>query len=165
MPNNGPTSGLGELLAFGLKAGEEWSPDELEAALLEQMAVPVEFELGAFKPSDAKAIRAHATAKGLVLKNLQDLLQHPKPPLELLVIAKDYFKASSLQPNPALPALVARVLYYLTIAVAWLRHHSRLSTMSDAEVVAALNWVKRQPWVPPDLQALAAAAAEDLGAH
>jgi hypothetical protein len=161
-PASGPTSGLGELLSLGLTPPEEWTPAELQAALREQMVVPVEFELGAFRPADATAVRARATANGLVLKNLHDLLQHPRPPLEMLVMAKDYFKASILRPNPEIPGLVARVLYHITIAVAWLRHQTRISTLSDTEVVEALKWVERQPWVSSDLKTLTTMAANDL---
>ncbi len=158
----GPASGLGELLAFGLKAPASWTPEELEAALAEQISVPVEFELAALKPAEAKALRVCAAAHGLVLKNLDELFHHPHPPLELLVMAKDYFKANSTRPHPGLPAEVARALYYLTLAVAWLRHHHRISTLSDAEVESALNWVMQQQWVGGDLHKLAVEAMEQL---
>ncbi|MBP9901456.1 MAG: hypothetical protein IT579_07820 [Verrucomicrobia subdivision 3 bacterium] len=158
----GPPSGLGELLAFGLQGPDAWTPEELEAALAEQISMPVEFELSALKPAEAKALRACAVAHGLVLKNLHDLFHHPHPPLELLVMAKEFFKANSLRPHPGLPAEVARALYYLTVAVALLRHHRRISTLSDAQVVSALDWLQQQRWVGEDLRQLAAEAAKQL---
>jgi hypothetical protein len=161
-PPRGPVSGLGELLALGLGAGEDWTQEELAGALREQMVVPVEFELAALTTPDAKALRTRITAQGLVLKSISDLLQHPRPPLEMLVMAKDYFKANTVRPNPGLPGQVARALYYTAVAAAWLRHHTRISSMSDAEVIAALNWVCRQPWASEEIRELATAAANDL---
>ena len=153
---------MGELLTLGLKPPESWTPEELEAALAEQISVPVEFELSALKPAGAKALRACAAAHGLVLKNLDELFHHPHPPLELLVMAKDYFKANSTRPHPGLPAEVARALYYLTLAVAWLRHQRRISTLSDAQVMSALGWMMQQRWVSDALHKLAAEATEQL---
>ena len=160
--SGGPHSGWAELLALGLKADDEWTPGELEAALDEQISVPMEFELAALRQADANALRARAAAHGLVLKNLHDLFQHHKPPKELLVMAKDYFKANIDRPQPGLPADVARVLYYLTIAVAWLRLHERISTLSDAQILSALDWVRQQRWVGDELLALTAATTKDL---
>jgi hypothetical protein len=161
----GLPSGLGELLALGLKAHDSWTPQELEAALAEQVSAPVEFQLTALRPAEAKRLRARAEVQGLLLKNLDDLLHHAHPPLPLLVMAKDYFKANSLRPHPGLPAEVARALYYLTVAVAWLRHHTRISTLSDAQVVAALDWVRQQRWISADLRALAAEAIKQFGSE
>lgn len=158
----GPPSGLGELLALGLKVHDRWTPQELEAALAEQVSAPVEFQLTALKPTEAKSLRARAEVQGLLLRNLDDLLHHAHPPLPLLVMAKDYFKANSLRPHPGLPAEVARALYYLTVAVAWLRHHTRISTLSDTQVVAALGWVQQQQWISTDLCNLAAEAIKQL---
>jgi hypothetical protein len=160
--SGGPVSGLGEILALGLEAVGEWRPEELAAVLREHMAAPVEFELAAFQGPAREALRAHATAQGLVLANLADLLRHPNPPIELLVMAKDFFKANCVRPNPGLPVQVAKALYFATVAAAWLRHHTRISALGDAELRAGLDWVQRQPWTGEDLRALVDRAAADL---
>jgi hypothetical protein len=159
---DGQPSGLGELLALGLRVQEFCTPEELEAALAEQISVPVDFDLAALKSAEAKGLRARSDTHGLLLKNLRELFHHPNPPIELLVMAKDFFKANCTRPHPGMPAEVARALYYLTVAVAWLRHHTRISTMSDAQVVSALDWVAQQRWICDDLHSLAAQAARDL---
>jgi len=160
--DSGHQSELGELLALGLASDEDWTPAELAAALDEQLAVPIEFELSSLKPAQANRLRLRAAAHGLVLKSLGDLLLHHRPPLELLVMAKDYFKANTARPRAGFSAEVARTLYYLTLATAWLRHRTRISTLDDARLVAGLDWVLQQEWVAEKLRALAAAAATDL---
>ena len=150
-----PPPRLAELLALGLKAEESWTPGELEAALEEQITSPIQFELAALKAADAEALRARAAAHGLVLKSLQDLFQHPKPPLELLILTKEFFKANIDRPQPGLPAEVAQALYFQSMAVAWLRHHKRISSLSDAQLLSAMEWVREQRWIPEELFSLA----------
>ncbi len=127
MPGKQP-AGLGELLAMGLNAKESWTPGELEAALEEQVSLPVEFELSRLGRDEQQVLRKQAEAHGLLLKSLRDLFVHPHPPFELLVMVKDFFKANTTTGHPGLPPEVARVLYYASIATAWLRHHRRIST-------------------------------------
>ena len=155
-------SGLGELLALALQARESWTPEELEAALEEQVSAPVQFELSALKQGDAKALQAQAQAHGLVLKSLNDLFTHPKPPLPLLVMSKEFFKANIDRPQPGLPAEVAQALYYLSIAAAWLRHHKRISSLSDAQLLSAMEWVREQRWISDELLSLAEQTTKSL---
>lgn len=157
-----PTSGLAGLLALGLNAPEQWTSDELEAALDDEISSPMEFNLVSFKPAEAGALRARVQARGLLLKSLRELLLHAKPPLELLVMAKDYFKANVAKPQPGLPEEVARALYYLTIAAAWSRYHQRITSLADSNILTALGWVARQVWVDKELRALATSAAAQL---
>lgn len=152
---------LDALLAFGLRGDEVWTPTELEAAFAEQVSAAIEFDLSGLGPTEVRGLRARAGAHGLLLKSLRELLLHPQPPLELLVMAKEYFKANSSRPQPGLPAEVARSLYYLTLAAGWLRHKCRISSLSDQEILAAMEWVRQQDWISADLQQLAAAAAQE----
>ena len=163
-PKKDHSGGLGDLLALGLGAGEHWTADELQAALMEHISTPLQFELGALGGAEAGIVRARAEAHGLVLRSLLELFQHPHPPLELLIMAKDFFKANSAHPQPGLPADVARTLYYLAIGIAWLRHQKRISSLSDAQVTAALDWVVQQSWVEEVIRALAAEVARKLKA-
>lgn len=162
VPGNQPLD-LSELLALGLKARESWTPDELEAALEEQISLPVEFEVSRLGRDEQQVLRKQAEAHGLLLKSLRDLFQHPRPPLELLVLVKDFFKANATTAHPGLPAEVARALYYVSIAVAWLRCHRRISTLSEAQLADGFGWVIEQDWIGKDLQELVRQAAFEPG--
>jgi len=155
-------AGLKHLLAMGLTAKQSWTADELEAALAEQIALPLEFELSRLGRDAAQTLRKQAENHGLLLKSLHALLIHPRPPLELLVMVKEFFKANSACPHPGLPGEVARVLYYQSIAVAWLTHHRRISTLADAQLIEGFHWVLAQDWIGRDLQELVRQAARSL---
>lgn len=159
----GRSSGLGELLAMGLNAKESWTAEELEAAFAEQISLPVEFELARLGQRQGQALREQAEAHGLLVKSLYDLFVHPHPPIDLLIMIKDFFKANSNCPHPGLPAEVACVLYYQSIAVAWLRYHRRISSLSEEQLADGFKWVSNRDWVGRDLQDLVKQAARSLG--
>jgi len=155
-------SGLGELLTLGLKATDPWTPAELEAALADQISMPMEFELSRLDPEQEQYLRRKAAAHGLLLKSLLDLFMHPHPPLELLIMVKDFFKANATSPKAGSPPEVHQVLYYESIAVAWLRHQHRISSLSDAELREGFSWLQQQDWVPEDLKELVKQASRGL---
>jgi len=96
------SSGAKELLGLGLTAKAPWQPGELKVLLQDELASPLEFELGALPTSEARQVVLRAKAQGLLVRSLGELLRHPKPPLELLVLAKDYFKRNESHPGALL---------------------------------------------------------------
>jgi len=54
-------------------------------------------------------------------------------------------------PDSSLPNDVAAVLYYLSIAAAYVRLGRRISQLGDAELKRGLVWCKGKPWVEPQL--------------
>lgn len=149
---------LQELLALGLAAHTDWSPQELEAVIVEQISLPMDFQLHGLDQPQAARIQGEAAARHLLLKNLRELLLHSHPPLPLLLLAKDFFKANCSQPSPGLPAEVARCLYYLVLAVARSRHQTRISSLTDAELLQGIAWLQQQSWIPRELKQLAETA-------
>jgi hypothetical protein len=66
------------------------------------------------------------------------------------------------QPDSSLPNDVAAVLYYLSIAAAYVRLGRRISQLGDAEFKRGLEWSKGKPWVDAPLQPLLDEALQKL---
>jgi len=155
------SSGAKELLGLGLTAKAPWQPGELKVLLQDELASPLEFELGALPTSEARQVVLRAKAQGLLVRSLGELLRHPKPPLELLVLAKDYFKRNESHPDSELPPDLALGLYYACIAVALWRHKRRITQLSRDELTEAFRWLEAQSWMD-DYSRRAASEASKL---
>src|ERR1700691_5262899 len=153
-------------LAAFLAAGEErarlWRPEELGAIFRHQMSAPILVDLGGIDPATAARLKSLSHAQSLLLTSFLDLFLHPVPPIELLTLTKDFAKGNMDQPESSLPNEVAAVLYYLSIATAFLRLDRRISQLSDAELKRGLLWVTGQPWVESQIQDLFDATLQKL---
>jgi hypothetical protein len=153
MPKSGPVAGrpqperLAEILALGLSARGPWHPEELQAVLEYQLAAPLQFDLGGLAPDLARKLRALSAAEGLLLNSLRDLFAHPHPPLDLLTLVKGFAKSSSEYPDSPYPREVALVLYYASIAVAMLRCHVRITSLTDEQLRDGFDWALGQRWL------------------
>lgn len=157
-----PQRGLVSLLKLGLEAQHDWRPEELAAVLQYHLRAPLEFDLGAFRPSQASQLRDLAAAQGLLLKSLDDLLQHPLPPIELLREVKDFAKSCIHAVDAPMPKEVARVLYYLSIGSAMIRLNQRITNLNDAELVEGFDCVLGYPWIEAWTRSLLAQARKCL---
>ncbi len=83
-----------------------------------------------------------------------ELLAHPDPPLEILVLAKNYAKTE--RGRGAGPALrqIATTLYYACIAAGLRRCREKLTSLTDTEAKQGFEWVLGQPWVDDDTRVL-----------
>ena len=151
---------LAELLHGEMAAPVAWTPRDLEAIYRHQLATPLQLELGAMAPDEAKQLAATADAHALLLRSIGDLLHHPRPPVALLAMLKDFAKRLMEHPLSALPHDVAALLYWASIA-AGLRHGGmRLTSLDDGRLITGLQWAASQPWVdPPTAEMIRAAVA------
>jgi hypothetical protein len=136
---------MAELLSTGGGAEPLWRAEELAAVLRHQLSAPVDFEPhgGSREPH-----RGHARTKpGIAVANFQELFHHPNPPVELLLLTKEFAKASRVQLESLLPQEVATVLYYASIVVARTRLGKRISGLDDKTTRKGVEWVVAQPWV------------------
>jgi hypothetical protein len=124
-----------------------WAPEELGAILQHQMSTPLRVDLIGMERAIAARVKNLATAQGLLLKSLGDLLHHPNPPIELLKLTKDFAKACRLSPESSLPGEVATVLYFACILVARTRCRQKISALSDEQLQEGIAWVLESPWL------------------
>lgn len=152
-----------DLLRFGLTATEPWRPEELRARLSEELSSPMQFELANLDRARASRVFAEAQTRGLLLRSLGELFQHAQPPLELLRLAKDYFKLNQSHAQSELPHDLALGLYYTCIAVALWRHGARISQLDRDELRAAFQWVQAQDWLDEASKLAAREATKLIG--
>lgn len=124
-----------------------WRSSELEAILKHQLTSSVGFDLGELEKGLARRLRTASAAEGLLLQNFKDLFQHQCPPVELLVLTKDFAKRHLGHPESPLPQEIARVLYLASITVAMIRCHRRISSLGDAAIRSGLEWAIGQQWL------------------
>jgi hypothetical protein len=153
---------LAAFLAAGAEGARLWQPEELGAIFRHQMSAPILVDLGGFDPATAGRLKTLSAAQSLLLKSFLDLFLHPVPPIELLSLTKDFAKGNMEHPDSSLPNEVAAVLYYASIAAAYVRLDQRISRLSDRELHRGLSWAKEQPWVDQQIQQLLGAALQKL---
>ena len=140
--DNSEPGSLASILEVGWETGRPWGEGDLAAVLRHQYAAPLGCDLGTAGEDTGAGPPAG-------IKTFGDLLHHPAPPVELLVLAKDFAKASRADPHAALPKEVAAVLYFAAIVVARRRCGARISQLRPEELRAGAEWVMAQPWVDP----------------
>ena len=156
--DNSQPGALAAMLAIDEAATRTWEPGELAAVLRHQLAAPLGFDVGSMGPASAEEVDRLSAAPGGPIRTFSDLLLHSAPQVELLVLAKDFAKASRSDPGAALPKEIAAVLYFATIVVARRRCGSRISNLSDDELRAGIEWALAQAWIDPATRALFADA-------
>jgi len=149
-------------MGMGHAPARVWRPQELGAVFRHQMAAPVSVDLAGLGPEVSGKLRTLADASGLLLKNFQDLFQHPDPPVELLELVKQFAKANRGQPESALPTEVATALYYLSIAAALVRLGQRITALSDEDLRRGFLIVIGQEWLDAVSRELLEAAQKQL---
>lgn len=122
--------------------GAPWHPEEYSDVLRHQLAAPWG-TAGEMVPASTTAAEP---------ATLGDLLRHPQPPLDPLHAARDFARDNCDRRDSHLPSEVARFLYYLTIAVAWVRRGEWISRLPQADLRAAFQWAADQPWAEEDLK-------------
>lgn len=167
---------LAALLDVGGRDPNFWMPGELKDVLRHQLRAPLLFDLktvdregGAvdgWKSGSSPAGRAGRSDRVSTADpppaSFGDLLHHPRPPLELLRLTKEFAKASDSRSDNPLPPEVATVLYYAAILVALVRHGRRITALSDSQLLDGLDWVLQQPWLDGRTRDLFAAGRVDL---
>jgi hypothetical protein len=153
---------LADLIELDPSPQRLWTPDELGDILRHQLSAVVEFDLSAMNPTLRKQLSTLGAAQGLLVKSFHDLFAHPNPPVELLKLVKDYAKANALHADSALPEGIAKVLYYLAIAVARIRCNQSITRMAPTDLLDSMRWAAALPWLGEAERDLLLAAVRSL---
>jgi hypothetical protein len=145
---------LAGLMDLEAGQGRVWSAGELAAVFRHQMAAPVQFDLARLGPQRAGQLQLLCEGEGLLLKSFNDLFAHPCPPLELLRLTQEFAKLNRQSQASAIPAAVATVLYYASIATALVRCGVRTTAMSNADLRLGLGRILALPWVTEPIRAI-----------
>jgi hypothetical protein len=139
-------------------AGPVWSEGDLAAILQHQLTSPLAEEMKTMIQGENHAVAQAMKIDRLMqaepapLHSMRDLLLAKAPPLELLVMVKDFAKTS--RSRGALPAEVASVVYFAAILVARLRHHRSITNLPETSVRKGVQWVLARKWLDGELRKL-----------
>jgi hypothetical protein len=132
--------------------------DEVAAIYRHELNAPLHIELGGLEPAVAARLRLTSFSSGLLLQSIGDLLHHPEPPVDLLVMTKDFAKTLMDHPDGALPKEVAGVIYWTCIAAALVRCRRRITSHDNAKVIVGFDWASSRSWIDPASAELLSAA-------
>jgi hypothetical protein len=122
-----------------------WQPFELTSLLRHQLKAPLAESLSEVDRSAATMADAGSACTGPPLRTFADLLEHPSPPLPLLIAAKRLAKLRvSAQPESSQSG-IWKLLYYACIAAARVRAGVSISDLPDTEVARAFQLEIDQP--------------------
>jgi hypothetical protein len=124
---------------------EVWRPEDLAAMLRHQLAANLALDLEAALPGSRVTDMARRAAPPIV--TFGDLLFHPHPPLELLVMVKDFAKVGAEDAEQILPRELASVFYFGAIALAAKHWGKAISSLSPGRVKDGLLWTLRPTWL------------------
>jgi hypothetical protein len=130
----------GQLLALANQTECTWLADDLAQIWRHQLQVPLEVELAeafpGFSPSNYDLPMPRTFA---------ELLKHPAPPMDLLVLVKNLAKVRRGQAG--FPSEIATALYHAAIAIGVARHGQRMTELDDAALAHGFQWTLRQSWL------------------
>ena len=127
-PSTNLSDALSELIAFDAQGRAIWPAKEL-AAKLEEPLNKFGGELNCSKE----------------IQTVRELLEHPNPPIELLIRVKDLSKR---RPRDLFPPEMALLLYYGSIAAGMVRCGKRITKLRDEDLRNGFSWAVKEQWVP-----------------
>lgn len=141
----------------------EWQPEELGAILRHQLAAPILFDLETLDPQLATKATALGASNRQFLRTFKDLFHSTEAPLELLVLSKDFAKASLTHPDSPIPKAIAEVIYFASIAVALILHGQRISRLEDGMLSRCFERMLARPWLDEQTRSLFVQGKQRLG--
>ncbi|MBL7115040.1 MAG: hypothetical protein ISS35_04675 [Kiritimatiellae bacterium] len=159
---NCSASNVKTLLNEAVTEDQLWSAEDLQDVCNHQWDAPLAIDLNGLEDTHAERVETLAAAKGLLLRSFGDLLEHPHPPLELLMLAKEFAKRSLSSPHATLPHDVARMLYFASIATALSRCNRRITTLSDDQIAEGIRWALSRDWLLSEARAVLTLGLETL---
>lgn len=136
---------LSLVLGLGANPQDEWNESDLAGMLDHQLSAPLLFDLGKLRGGSALAGLLAGTSAPI--SSFRDLFLHPAPPLELILLAKEFAKDAAGSADGKLPAEISTLMYYTSIGVARLRCGKRITKMDDARLREGLRWAMSLMWV------------------
>jgi hypothetical protein len=137
---------LSQLIAFDSEDRAVWPAKELRAMLRHQMRLHLR-GFGGRSGTRTQLIERLTADADPPIQTFSDLLRHPKPPLALLRMIKEFAKRTRDNPASPLPPEISLLLYHGCITAALISWDERISTLSDDELRTGMSWGARQPWV------------------
>lgn len=146
-------NGLGDL---------DWQPNDLGAMLRHQLSMPVCFDLDQIRLDSSRQVRwkIDDTSK----HSFGALFRGAGVSPDLLILSKDYAKASLAHPDSCIPRAIAEVIYYCSIAAALVHCGTRISQLDGEALIRCFQRAMDQPWLDESLVPLFQKAIQAISA-
>lgn len=153
---------LSRLIAFDADNRALWPAQALSQALDVQLKMKLDTIVVMAPREDRIGLVTLLEESAPDLQTFNDLLWHPRPPLELLRATKEFAKRAKHSRHSTVPPEIALLVYYGSIVAGLLRLGRRITTLGDEDLRQGINWVVRQQWVEPRIRQLFRDALEHL---
>jgi hypothetical protein len=154
--------GLARILALDDHTTELWNPGELQAMWQHQLSAPIDIDLETVVSVRATELRNAARNTPFKGKSFADLLLDPAPPLELLILTKEFAKQMLKDAEETQLKDVASALYYATYAAGLLRCGALIGSMNREELRPGFDWMLKQTWLDENTKRLVTEARNSL---
>jgi hypothetical protein len=150
--------GLARLLNLDEAGRELWNPAEMQAMWRHQLDAPIDYDLDTVVSVKATDLRSSPALKPFRGKAFAEVLNHPAPPVELLLLIKEFAKQTLKDAEEMQLKEVAKALYYSSYALALVRCRQSLGSMTEQELLPGFDWGLKQPWLDENTRNLFAQA-------
>ncbi|MEI8043055.1 MAG: hypothetical protein WCL11_16710 [Verrucomicrobiota bacterium] len=160
----GTAAQISQILDMGGQANE-WKEQDLRAMLQHQFTAPLDCDLRSQELAGGEARSREKTLTGAAnirIETFKDLLTHPVPPLELLKLAKEFFKWRIQACKKDSPEWRIAYLFYMLTLLAAGKHASDLSSLSPKALLKGAKWALEQSWIDTQTRQFILAACERL---
>ncbi len=137
---------LAQMMQLGAESKPLWEPEELGEILRHQLSAPLDSDSPALDENLIGKLRS-AEASGPPIQTFDDLLHHPRPPVELLEWTKQFAKTCRSHPDGPLPEEVASVLHILSVVAALVKCGRRITGLNDDGIRFTIGWALSLPWL------------------
>ena len=150
------------MLELSGDSSQDWYPQELASILKHELAAPLPLALGGLSQNLGHVLEKLEPGTPAP-RTLEELFLQSHPSIELLRLIKKFAKRCSNGREAGLPRELSLLLYYLSIALARMRCHARLSELPDAALEKGLQWCIAQDWVGKSIRCILDEALDWLG--
>lgn len=140
----------------------DWMPNDFGAMLRHQLAMPVCFDLDLMRREANKRTRWEEGANPP--HTFGDLFRSAGGSVDLLVLSKDFAKASLAHPDSSIPQAIAEVIYYCSIAAALVHYGKSISQLDCNALTLCFQRALNQPWLDESLKPLFQGAISRINA-
>ncbi|MBC8874338.1 MAG: hypothetical protein H8E44_33300 [Planctomycetes bacterium] len=145
---------LAQIMTWGESNEEVWKPDELGAIFKHQLSAPLQVDFSNLSHPHMRRIQSLCLTASPPIESFADLLHHPRPPVELLEMTKEFAKICRSHAECRLPDEIATMLYTLSIAVALTKCNRRITKLDRQGLGYTFGWALSQSWLDPSTREL-----------
>jgi hypothetical protein len=144
---------------------DEWKEQDLPSMLLHQFSAPIDSDLRRQELASGASQSREKTLTGaasIQIVTFRDLFNQPDPSLELLKLAKEFFKWRTRALRKDSPEWRVAYLFYLLTLLAAGKNASLMSSLSPKALLQGVKWALEQSWIDPQTRKFILTACERL---